>query len=85
MGITLQVLSATCADPSTLCFLDPELKERFDRGDDPNDPHSGGQQPFQGSPFGYAYPPFDPSKYENYYDAYNAYREWRFNNPFLPY
>lgn len=31
---------------------DPELKERFDRGDDPNDPQSG-QQPFQGSPFGF--------------------------------
>jgi len=28
---------------------DPELKERFDRGDDPNDPHQG--SPFQGSPF----------------------------------
>lgn len=31
---------------------DPELKERFDRGDDPNDPQAG-QQPFQGSPFGF--------------------------------
>jgi DnaJ family protein C protein 3 len=31
---------------------DPELRERFDRGDDPNDPTGGGQQPFQGSPFG---------------------------------
>lgn len=31
---------------------DPELKARFDRGDDPNDPQSG-QQPFQGSPFGF--------------------------------
>ncbi|EME40081.1 hypothetical protein DOTSEDRAFT_74817 [Dothistroma septosporum NZE10] len=31
---------------------DPELKARFDRGDDPNDPQSG-QQPFQGSPFGH--------------------------------
>lgn len=30
---------------------DPELKARFDRGDDPNDPQSG-QQPFHGSPFG---------------------------------
>jgi len=29
---------------------DPELKARFDRGDDPNDPHQG--SPFQGSPFG---------------------------------
>ncbi|KAK5172952.1 uncharacterized protein LTR77_003074 [Saxophila tyrrhenica] len=32
---------------------DPELKARFDRGDDPNDPQSGQQQPFQGSPFGF--------------------------------
>ena len=32
---------------------DPELRARFDRGDDPNDPTQGGQgQPFQGSPFG---------------------------------
>lgn len=32
---------------------DPELKQRFDNGDDPNDPMSGqGGQPFQGSPFG---------------------------------
>lgn len=30
---------------------DPELKARFDRGDDPNDPNPGGM-PFQGSPFG---------------------------------
>ncbi|KAK3715536.1 hypothetical protein LTR37_007024 [Vermiconidia calcicola] len=32
---------------------DPELKARFDRGDDPNDPQSGQQGPFQGSPFGF--------------------------------
>jgi DnaJ family protein C protein 3 len=32
---------------------DPELRARFDRGDDPNDPMSGrGDGPFQGSPFG---------------------------------
>lgn len=32
---------------------DPELRQRFDNGDDPNDPTSGhGGQPFQGSPFG---------------------------------
>ncbi|KAL6252526.1 hypothetical protein RBB50_000245 [Rhinocladiella similis] len=32
---------------------DPELKARFDQGDDPNDPHSNqGGNPFQGSPFG---------------------------------
>ena len=31
---------------------DPELRARFDRGDDPNDPQQGGQ-PFQGSPFGF--------------------------------
>jgi DnaJ family protein C protein 3 len=30
---------------------DPELRERFDRGDDPNDPH-GQSHPFHGSPFG---------------------------------
>ncbi|KAI0475184.1 DnaJ domain-containing protein [Xylariaceae sp. FL0804] len=30
---------------------DPELRARFDRGDDPNS-HEGQQQPFQGSPFG---------------------------------
>ncbi|KAM0717429.1 hypothetical protein Q7P37_007281 [Cladosporium fusiforme] len=34
-------------------LADPELRERFDRGDDPNDPTSGhGGNPFQGSPFG---------------------------------
>ncbi|KAK5267076.1 hypothetical protein LTR96_007743 [Exophiala xenobiotica] len=33
---------------------DPELKARFDRGDDPNDPLSNqGGSPFQGSPFGH--------------------------------
>ena len=33
---------------------DPELKERFDRGEDPNDPMQGQHgQPFQGSPFGF--------------------------------
>lgn len=32
---------------------DPELKARFDRGEDPNDPMQQGQQPFQGSPFGF--------------------------------
>ena len=32
---------------------DPELKARFDRGDDPNDPQQGGGSPFQGSPFGF--------------------------------
>jgi DnaJ family protein C protein 3 len=32
---------------------DPELRQRFDHGDDPNDPTSGhGGSPFQGSPFG---------------------------------
>ncbi|KAJ8611229.1 hypothetical protein MRB53_038073 [Persea americana] len=31
---------------------DPELKARFDNGDDPNDPQAG-QNPFQGSPFGF--------------------------------
>ncbi|KAJ8611921.1 hypothetical protein MRB53_037717 [Persea americana] len=31
---------------------DPELKARFDHGEDPNDP-TAGQQPFQGSPFGF--------------------------------
>lgn len=32
---------------------DPELKQRFDRGDDPNDPATQhGGNPFQGSPFG---------------------------------
>lgn len=32
---------------------DPELKERFDRGDDPNNPEQNqGGNPFQGSPFG---------------------------------
>nr|POE48761.1 dnaj like subfamily c member 3 [Quercus suber] len=31
---------------------DPELKERFDRGDDPNDPQGGGHS-HQGSPFGH--------------------------------
>ena len=30
---------------------DPELRARFDRGDDPNDP-SGQSNPFGGSPFG---------------------------------
>ena len=32
---------------------DPELRARFDRGDDPNDPQSQhGGNPFTGSPFG---------------------------------
>jgi DnaJ family protein C protein 3 len=31
---------------------DPELRARFDRGDDPNDPHQQQGHPFQGSPFG---------------------------------
>ena len=32
---------------------DPELKQRFDRGEDPNDPASQhGGHPFHGSPFG---------------------------------
>lgn len=32
---------------------DPELRARFDNGDDPNDPQSqAGGNPFQGSPFG---------------------------------
>lgn len=32
---------------------DPELKSRYDQGDDPNDPQ-GGQQQHHGSPFGFA-------------------------------
>lgn len=35
---------------------DPELRARFDRGDDPNDQERGGGQPFQGSPFGNGQP-----------------------------
>ena len=31
---------------------DPELKERFDHGDDPNNPEQQQGHPFQGSPFG---------------------------------
>lgn len=31
---------------------DPELKARYDNGDDPNDPESQRGNPFQGSPFG---------------------------------
>lgn len=31
---------------------DPELKERFDRGDDPNNPEQNQGNPFQGNPFG---------------------------------
>lgn len=32
---------------------DPELRQRFDRGEDPNDPHAQqGGNPFHGSPFG---------------------------------
>ncbi|PGH12553.1 hypothetical protein AJ79_04174 [Helicocarpus griseus UAMH5409] len=31
----------------------PELRARFDRGDDPNDPEGQGGHPFQGSPFGH--------------------------------
>lgn len=30
---------------------DPELKQRFDQGDDPNDHEQQRQHPFQGSPF----------------------------------
>lgn len=33
-------------------LADPELKARFDRGDDPNDTSRQGGNPFQGSPFG---------------------------------
>lgn len=32
---------------------DPELKARFDRGDDPNDNSQQGQHPFHGQPFGF--------------------------------
>ena len=35
---------------------DPELKSRYDRGDDPNDHEQQRQNPFQGSPFGGGYP-----------------------------
>ena len=35
---------------------DPELRARFDRGDDPNDQESGRGHPFQGSPFGHGSP-----------------------------
>ncbi|KAH7375726.1 DnaJ and TPR domain-containing protein [Plectosphaerella cucumerina] len=35
---------------------DPELRARFDRGDDPNDQESGRGNPFQGSPFGHGSP-----------------------------
>ncbi|KAF4632673.1 hypothetical protein G7Y89_g5452 [Cudoniella acicularis] len=35
---------------------DPELKERFDRGDDPNDHEQQRHNPFQGSPFGGGHP-----------------------------
>ncbi|CRK36313.1 hypothetical protein BN1708_016519, partial [Verticillium longisporum] len=34
---------------------DPELRERFDRGDDPNDQEQQRGNPFQGSPFGHPY------------------------------
>ncbi|KAL3426174.1 DnaJ subfamily C member 3 [Phlyctema vagabunda] len=37
---------------------DPELKERFDRGDDPNDHEQQRQHPFQGNPFGGGGHPF---------------------------
>lgn len=41
---------------------DPELKARFDRGDDPNDHESQRQQPFQGhNPFGGGGMPFQHS------------------------
>ena len=32
---------------------DPDLRARFDSGDDPNDPESHGGHPFQGNPFGH--------------------------------
>jgi len=32
---------------------DPELKQRFDNGDDPNNPEQQGGHPFHGSPFGH--------------------------------
>lgn len=37
---------------------DPELRARFDRGDDPNDIEGQRQNPFQGSPFGQGGPQF---------------------------
>ncbi|KAH8827032.1 hypothetical protein DL96DRAFT_1228128 [Flagelloscypha sp. PMI_526] len=36
----------------------PELRARFDAGDDPNDPQSGGGHPFPGGPFGGGGNPF---------------------------
>jgi len=35
---------------------DPELKQRFDQGDDPNDHEQQRQHPFQGNPFGGGHP-----------------------------
>ena len=35
---------------------DPELRQRYDQGDDPNDHESQRQHPFQGSPFGGGHP-----------------------------
>ncbi|KAL1958458.1 hypothetical protein VTO42DRAFT_4322 [Malbranchea cinnamomea] len=37
---------------------DPELRARFDRGDDPNDPEGQARNPFHGSPFGAGGHPF---------------------------
>lgn len=33
---------------------DPELKQRYDNGDDPNDPQSQGRHPFYGQPFSHS-------------------------------
>jgi len=44
----------------------PELKHRFDQGDDPNDHESQRQNPFQGSPFGGGGSPFGGGQQFNF-------------------
>lgn len=52
-GITKEQAEKKMADINEAYEIlkDPELRARFDRGDDPNNPEHQGQ-PFQGSPFG---------------------------------
>ena len=53
LGVTEEQAAKKMADINEAyeVLSDPELRARFDRGDDPNNPEQQGQ-PFHGSPFG---------------------------------
>jgi DnaJ family protein C protein 3 len=54
LGITKEVAEKKMAavNEAYEVLSDPELKARYDQGDDPNDHEQQRQNPFQGSPFG---------------------------------